>query len=321
MTRGAAGARLAPALLLLAAAVAGTAALTGCGGPDEGARTRRPAGDDHGHVPRRHRPERGRRPLHRRVAGAARRRPPRVRAHAARRGDRGGVRPLHPQRRRPRGDARGHAAHRRVGHDVRGRLRGHHAPRRRSRASRCTAEAREARPTPTSGWTRRSSSPTSRTSATRSSPPTRRARPSTRPTPRPTSRKLEELDAWIESRGRHPARGGPPAGHEPREPRLLRRQVRLPHRRHRHPQRRHRRVPDGQAARRRSRRPSAPRACAPSSWSSRRTRSSPTRSPPRPASSWSTDLRDHSLSEPDGEAATYIDMMKYDTRLIVEALK
>jgi len=33
------------------------------------------------------------------------------------------------------------------------------------------------------------------------------------------------------------------------------------------------------------------------------------------------DLRDHSLSEPDGEAATYIDMMKYDTRLIVDALK
>ena len=33
------------------------------------------------------------------------------------------------------------------------------------------------------------------------------------------------------------------------------------------------------------------------------------------------DLRDHSLSEPGGEAATYIDMMKYDTRLIVDALK
>jgi ABC-type Zn uptake system ZnuABC Zn-binding protein ZnuA len=33
------------------------------------------------------------------------------------------------------------------------------------------------------------------------------------------------------------------------------------------------------------------------------------------------DLRDHSLSEPDGEAATYIDMMKYDTRLIVDALR
>jgi ABC-type Zn uptake system ZnuABC Zn-binding protein ZnuA len=33
------------------------------------------------------------------------------------------------------------------------------------------------------------------------------------------------------------------------------------------------------------------------------------------------DLRDHSLSEPEGEAATYIDMMKYDTRLIVDALK
>lgn len=33
------------------------------------------------------------------------------------------------------------------------------------------------------------------------------------------------------------------------------------------------------------------------------------------------DLRDHSLSEPDGEAATYIDMMKYDTRRIVDALK
>ena len=33
------------------------------------------------------------------------------------------------------------------------------------------------------------------------------------------------------------------------------------------------------------------------------------------------DLRDHSLSEPDGGAATYIDMMKYDTRLIVDALK
>ena len=33
------------------------------------------------------------------------------------------------------------------------------------------------------------------------------------------------------------------------------------------------------------------------------------------------DLRDHSLSDPDGEAATYIDMMKYDTRLILEALR
>ena len=33
------------------------------------------------------------------------------------------------------------------------------------------------------------------------------------------------------------------------------------------------------------------------------------------------DLRDHSLSESGGEAATYIDMMKYDTRLIVDALK
>ena len=33
------------------------------------------------------------------------------------------------------------------------------------------------------------------------------------------------------------------------------------------------------------------------------------------------DLRDHSLSEPGGGAATYIDMMKYDTRLIVDALK
>jgi ABC-type Zn uptake system ZnuABC Zn-binding protein ZnuA len=32
-------------------------------------------------------------------------------------------------------------------------------------------------------------------------------------------------------------------------------------------------------------------------------------------------LRDHSLSEPDGEAATYVDMMKYDTRLIVDGLK
>ncbi len=33
------------------------------------------------------------------------------------------------------------------------------------------------------------------------------------------------------------------------------------------------------------------------------------------------DLRDHSLSEPDGEAPTYIEMMKYDTRRIVEALR
>ncbi len=33
------------------------------------------------------------------------------------------------------------------------------------------------------------------------------------------------------------------------------------------------------------------------------------------------DLRDHSLSAPDGEAATYIEMMKYDTRRIVEALR
>jgi ABC-type Zn uptake system ZnuABC Zn-binding protein ZnuA len=33
------------------------------------------------------------------------------------------------------------------------------------------------------------------------------------------------------------------------------------------------------------------------------------------------DLRDHSLSESDGEAATYIDMMKYDTRKIVDALR
>ncbi len=33
------------------------------------------------------------------------------------------------------------------------------------------------------------------------------------------------------------------------------------------------------------------------------------------------DLRDHSLSGPGGGAATYIDMMKYDTRRIVEALR
>ena len=33
------------------------------------------------------------------------------------------------------------------------------------------------------------------------------------------------------------------------------------------------------------------------------------------------DLRPHSLSEPDGEASTYIDMMKYDTRQIVNALR
>jgi ABC-type Zn uptake system ZnuABC Zn-binding protein ZnuA len=32
-------------------------------------------------------------------------------------------------------------------------------------------------------------------------------------------------------------------------------------------------------------------------------------------------LRDHSLSEPGGGAATYIDMLKYDTQLIVEALQ
>jgi ABC-type Zn uptake system ZnuABC Zn-binding protein ZnuA len=34
-----------------------------------------------------------------------------------------------------------------------------------------------------------------------------------------------------------------------------------------------------------------------------------------------TGLLDHSLSKPGGPAPTYIDMMKYDTRLIVEALK
>lgn len=34
-----------------------------------------------------------------------------------------------------------------------------------------------------------------------------------------------------------------------------------------------------------------------------------------------TDLRDHALSEPGGEAPTYVDMMKYDTRRIVEALR
>ena len=33
------------------------------------------------------------------------------------------------------------------------------------------------------------------------------------------------------------------------------------------------------------------------------------------------DLRDHALSDPDGEAPTYIDMMKYDTRRVVEALR
>ena len=33
------------------------------------------------------------------------------------------------------------------------------------------------------------------------------------------------------------------------------------------------------------------------------------------------DLRDHALSGPGGEASTYIDMMKYDTRRIVEALR
>ena len=34
-----------------------------------------------------------------------------------------------------------------------------------------------------------------------------------------------------------------------------------------------------------------------------------------------TDLLDHSLTAPDGPAPTYIDMMKHDTRLIVEALR
>ena len=34
-----------------------------------------------------------------------------------------------------------------------------------------------------------------------------------------------------------------------------------------------------------------------------------------------TGLLDHSLTAPDGPAPTYIDMMKYDTRLIVEALR
>jgi len=34
-----------------------------------------------------------------------------------------------------------------------------------------------------------------------------------------------------------------------------------------------------------------------------------------------TDLLDHTLSAPGGPAPTYLDMMKYDTRLIVEALK
>ena len=34
-----------------------------------------------------------------------------------------------------------------------------------------------------------------------------------------------------------------------------------------------------------------------------------------------TDLLDHSLTEADGPAPTYIDMMKYDTRRIVEALR
>ena len=34
-----------------------------------------------------------------------------------------------------------------------------------------------------------------------------------------------------------------------------------------------------------------------------------------------TDLLDHSLTAPDGPAPTYIDMMRFDTRLIVEALK
>ena len=33
------------------------------------------------------------------------------------------------------------------------------------------------------------------------------------------------------------------------------------------------------------------------------------------------DLLDHSLSAPDGVAPTYIDMMRFDTRRIVEALK
>ena len=34
-----------------------------------------------------------------------------------------------------------------------------------------------------------------------------------------------------------------------------------------------------------------------------------------------TDLLDHSLTAADGAAPTYIDMMKYDTRRIVEALR
>jgi ABC-type Zn uptake system ZnuABC Zn-binding protein ZnuA len=34
-----------------------------------------------------------------------------------------------------------------------------------------------------------------------------------------------------------------------------------------------------------------------------------------------TDLLDHSLTAPGGAAPTYLDMMKHDTQLIVEALK
>ena len=33
------------------------------------------------------------------------------------------------------------------------------------------------------------------------------------------------------------------------------------------------------------------------------------------------DLRDHALSGPDGEAPTYVEMMRFDTRRIVEALR
>ena len=149
-----------------------------------------------------------------------------------------------------------------------------------------------------------------------------RSRRPTRPTPPPTTPELDALDAWIKEQVAQVPQARPQAGHGPRQPRLLRRPLRLhassarssraPRPASRRPRRQlsdltatireHGRQGHLRGGRRE---PAAGRA------DRRRDRRHGRHRPARP-------LADARRTAP---APTYIDMMKYDTRRIVEALR
>ena len=270
-------------------------------------------------LPRRHRPERGRRPLHGAHARPARRRPARLRADAADLARGGRRRPRDRQRRRPRRAAarrrsRTPAARRRIV-DASAGL--------QSRTPQPGEPPldRRPRPTRTSGSTRCWRRPTWPTSATRSRRRTRTGRPTYEANAAAYTAQARRARRLDQEPGRADPAAEPQARDEPRQPRVLRRPLRLLGRRHGHPQRRHRRDADGAAARR----PHGghPRRAAPrrSSWRPTRTPKLAEQIAAETGITVVDDLLDHSLTAPDGVAPTYIDMMKFDTRRIVEALK